>query len=160
MVPTIGRRELLVRTRVAGAGALTATALSASAVRAAGDVPELGLVGSWLVTVQSEGSATVYALAAFTADGLLIESDPADMKATAGLGEWHLSPDHTFRILFNKLVSDNHGGLLKVNITATLSLDGENTFSGSGTEIVERFPGGGVVVQANQAVQGVRIALP
>ena len=154
-----GRRELLVRTGVAGAGALTATALGASAVRAAGDEHQLGPVGSWLVTVQSAGSVTVHALAAFTADGVLIESDPVDMKTTAGMGEWQRSPDQTFRITFCKLVGDVEGRLLKVNITATLSLDTENTFSGSGTEIVEQFPGGGVVFQANQTVQGVRIAL-
>ena len=160
MDPRIGRRELLVRTGVAGAGALTATALSASVVHAAGDEDELALMGSWLVTVQSAGSATVYAVAAFTADGVLIESDPADVKTTAGIGEWQRSPDRTFRIIFNKLVCDNQGRLLKVNITATLSLDTENTFNGSGTEIVEQFPGGGVVAQVNQTVHGVRIALP
>lgn len=155
----IGRRELLARTGVAGAGALTATALGAPAARAAGDEHQLGPVGSWLVTVQSAGSVTVYALAAFTADGVLIESDPVDAKTTAGIGEWKRSPDDTFRIIFCKLVSDAQGRLLKVNITATLALDAENTFSGLGTEIVEQFPGGGVVFQANQTVQGVRIAL-
>ena len=159
MHPRIGRRELLVRSGVAGAGALTAAALSSPAARAAGNEHEHELVGSWLVTVQSAGSVTVYALAAFTADGVVVESDPGDTKTTAGIGEWRASPDQTFRMLFNKLGSDNQGDLLKVTITATLSLDTENKFSGSGTEIVEQFPGGGVVFQANQTVQGVRIAL-
>lgn len=158
MDSTIGRRELLVRTGIAGAGALSAVALGSSTARAAGEEHELGPVGSWLVTVQRAGGVTLYDLVALAADGVLIESDLGGAKTTAGMGEWQPAADHTYRSTFSKLFTDAQGHLLKLTVIGTFSMDGPDSLSGSGSATAENFPGGGVVVQTDQTIRGVRIA--
>lgn len=159
MESTIGRRELLIRGGIAGAGAVTAVALDARDAHANGVEDGKGPIGAWLVTVQRAGGVTLYDLVALGGDGVLTESDLGGAKTTAGMGEWRRVDGQTIRSVFSKLFTDNQGRLPKLLVTATFSLDSPDSFTGSGTAIASEFPSGAVVARSNQTLHGVRIGL-
>lgn len=119
------------------------------------------LVGSWEVTIQPEGGATVPGLVTYHADGVLISSGtpPPGLSVSSGHGVWKRVGHRTFVLTFKlfQLRADRSiDSTLKV--TERLVLNRSFTAYEGEATLELFFPGGGsFVIPGVFATQGTRI---
>src|SRR5450432_2833587 len=137
------------------------------------------LAGSWQLTLTPAprnppaSAPMIQALATFTSDGSVIETDSSEMapiapavtsgiRATGGHGIWQPAPAFgNLYIQFISLVVNQNGSLYaRKTVTITGALDSAgNTFSGSYGYVLAD-PNGGVLATGSGTVTGQRIPHP